>query len=134
MPKLPSGGKEESNPGSLDCKSGIVSFGGVHVFIQVTATFIFASFLAVLYAALLSSALLKHEANRSDEKRRGQVLLIARSKRKSKYTGRWVNIILTIQGSKSVVAMIANATMFSHLLPGCSCGSMFATAINSWYC
>ena len=27
------------------------------------------------------------------------------------------------QGSKFVVAMVANATMFSHLLPGCSCGS-----------
>ena len=30
---------------------------------------------------------------------------------------------LNRQGSKSVVAMVANATMFSHLLPGCSCGS-----------
>ena len=29
----------------------------------------------------------------------------------------------TMQGSKFVVAMVANATMFSHLLPGCSCGS-----------
>ena len=29
----------------------------------------------------------------------------------------------TEQGSKFVVAMVANATMFSHLLPGCSCGS-----------
>ena len=28
-----------------------------------------------------------------------------------------------VQGSKFVVAMVANATMFSHLLPGCSCGS-----------
>ena len=27
------------------------------------------------------------------------------------------------QGSKFVVAMVANATMYSHLLPGCSCGS-----------
>ena len=27
------------------------------------------------------------------------------------------------QGSKFMVAMVANATMFSHLLPGCSCGS-----------
>ena len=27
------------------------------------------------------------------------------------------------QGSKFVVAMVANATMFSHFLPGCSCGS-----------
>ena len=27
------------------------------------------------------------------------------------------------QGSKFVVAMVATATMFSHLLPGCSCGS-----------
>ena len=27
------------------------------------------------------------------------------------------------QGSKFVVAMVASATMFSHLLPGCSCGS-----------
>ena len=27
------------------------------------------------------------------------------------------------QGSKFVVAMVENATMFSHLLPGCSCGS-----------
>ena len=27
--------------------------------------------------------------------------------------------------------MVANATMFSHLLPGCSCGrNKFATAIN----
>ena len=30
---------------------------------------------------------------------------------------------LAPQGSKFVVAMVANATMFSHLLPGCSCGS-----------
>ena len=30
---------------------------------------------------------------------------------------------LPVQGSKFVVAMVANATMFSHLLPGCSCGS-----------
>ena len=29
------------------------------------------------------------------------------------------------QGSKFVVAMVANATMFSHLLPGCSCGSKY---------
>ena len=28
-----------------------------------------------------------------------------------------------LQGSKFEVAMVANATMFSHLLPGCSCGS-----------
>ena len=34
----------------------------------------------------------------------------------------------TVQGSKFVVAMVANATMFSHLLPGCSCGS------KHWYC
>ena len=27
------------------------------------------------------------------------------------------------QGSKFVVAMVADATMFSHSLPGCSCGS-----------
>ena len=27
------------------------------------------------------------------------------------------------QGSKSAVAMVANATMFCHLLPGCSSGS-----------
>ena len=27
-----------------------------------------------------------------------------------------------LQGSKFVVAMVANATMFSHLLPGCSSG------------
>ena len=27
------------------------------------------------------------------------------------------------QSSKFVVAMVANVTMFSHLLPGCSCGS-----------
>ena len=27
------------------------------------------------------------------------------------------------QGSTFVVAMVANATMFSHLLPGCSCGN-----------
>ena len=27
------------------------------------------------------------------------------------------------QGSKFVVAIVADATMFSHLLPGCSCGS-----------
>ena len=27
------------------------------------------------------------------------------------------------QGSKFMVAMVANATKFSHLLPGCSCGS-----------
>ena len=27
------------------------------------------------------------------------------------------------QGSKFVVAMVANATMFSYLLPGCSSGS-----------
>ena len=30
---------------------------------------------------------------------------------------------MLLQGSKFVVAMVANATMFSHLLPGCSCGS-----------
>ena len=30
---------------------------------------------------------------------------------------------VSTQGSKFVVAMVANATMFSHLLPGCSCGS-----------
>ena len=34
--------------------------------------------------------------------------------------------------------LVANATMFSHLLPGFWCGSKhlltFATAINSWYC
>ena len=30
-----------------------------------------------------------------------------------------------LQGSKFVVAMVANATMFSHLLPGCSCGSKY---------
>ena len=29
------------------------------------------------------------------------------------------------QGSKFVVAMVANATMFSHLLLGCSCGSKY---------
>ena len=29
----------------------------------------------------------------------------------------------SMQGSKFVVAMVANATIFSHLLPGCSCGS-----------
>ena len=30
---------------------------------------------------------------------------------------------MLLQGSKFVVAIVANATMFSHLLPGCSCGS-----------
>ena len=30
---------------------------------------------------------------------------------------------MLLQGSIFVVAMVANATMFSHLLPGCSCGS-----------
>ena len=30
---------------------------------------------------------------------------------------------MLLQGSKFVVAMVAHATMFSHLLPGCSCGS-----------
>ena len=30
---------------------------------------------------------------------------------------------MLLQGSKFVVAMVANATMVSHLLPGCSCGS-----------
>ena len=34
-----------------------------------------------------------------------------------------INNALDRQGSKFVVAMVANATMFSHLLPGCSCGS-----------
>ena len=32
-------------------------------------------------------------------------------------------INISKHGSKFVVAMVANATMFSHLLPGCSCGS-----------
>ena len=31
--------------------------------------------------------------------------------------------VMLLQGSKFVVAIVANATMFSHLLPGCSCGS-----------
>ena len=30
---------------------------------------------------------------------------------------------MLLQGSTFVVAMVANATMFSHFLPGCSCGS-----------
>ena len=30
---------------------------------------------------------------------------------------------MLLQGSKFVVAIVATATMFSHLLPGCSCGS-----------
>ena len=40
---------------------------------------------------------------------------------------RWIyshiNISMTWQGSKFMVAMVANATMFSHLLPGCSFAS-----------
>ena len=32
---------------------------------------------------------------------------------------------MLLQGSKFVVAIVANSTMFSHLLPGCSCGSKY---------
>ena len=35
----------------------------------------------------------------------------------------FAGILSLFQGSKFVVAMVANATMFSHLLPGCSSGS-----------
>ena len=40
-----------------------------------------------------------------------------------KLRGQTRNTKQNVQGSKFVVAMVANATMFSHLLPGCSCGS-----------
>ena len=34
-----------------------------------------------------------------------------------------VFLIVSHIGLEIEVAMVANATMFSHLLPGCSCGS-----------
>ena len=35
----------------------------------------------------------------------------------------YIILFISTQGSEFVVAMVANAAMFSHLLPGCSCGS-----------
>ena len=40
-----------------------------------------------------------------------------------------------IAGLKICGILVANATMFSHLLPGCSCGSKhLLSAINACYC
>ena len=41
---------------------------------------------------------------------------------------------MLLQGSKFVVAIVANATMFSHLLPGCSCGIVGETAHAFFNC
>ena len=44
--------------------------------------------------------------------------------------------LVNIPGLEICGILVANATMFCHLLPGFSCGSkhLLSTAINSWYC
>ena len=48
----------------------------------------------------------------------------------------FVNVVSLKSGLEMCGILVANATMFSHLLPGFLCGSkhLLSTAINSWYC